>query len=154
MKVNSRAGSNASHGGPGEILKFWPVQTSKSFPTPNVWSLHQSTVLPTLVHPQHADCNLCQNNETASKHDTTTQWKVHTWNLKFTLINCSLTAQTWQALCHDAESQPTAKLICVVGTWHQTEERCKWIWCGYWNLAHFGARGPQVPQSYVDAQIT
>jgi hypothetical protein len=154
MKVDSRAGSNAPHGGPDKILKFWPVQTSTSFPTPNVWSLHQSTVSLTLVHPQHADCSLCQNDEIVSKHDKTIPWKVHTWGLKFTFINCSVIAQTWQALCHDAEGQPTAKLICVVGTWHQIEKRCKWIWCGCWNLAHFGAWGPQVPQSYMDAQIT
>jgi len=36
MKANSRAGSNAPHGGTGKILKSWPVQTSKSFTTPNV----------------------------------------------------------------------------------------------------------------------
>jgi len=69
-------------------------------------------------------------------------------------VGTSVIVQTWQALCHDAESQPTAKLICVVGTRHQIEERCKWIWCGYWNLAHFRTWWPQVPQCDVDAEIT
>jgi len=58
-----------------------------------------------------------------------------------------------KALGHQSEAQPGSNLICIVWAGDQVEKLCERVGGRDWDLPDLAARGPEVPEQYVDGKV-
>ena len=62
--------------------------------------------------------------------------------------------RTWQRLRHNGKADPGDKLVGVVGTGHEVEERVEWIAIRKRNAALFRAGRSQVAKQPMNGEVT